>query len=173
METEDSMLSKLWGVSGGERTQEVRPADLSSALSHSSSISSQLCALLILIHSERRRLYCLLFPSCFPGRGNGAAVICGVELEDGNNNGFSVFHVLMGGEWFLCQGREQLARRLGEIKRGGPLNNSQQAISAVFIQSWRTLTLDVLISAVCTELIHLLGDLIISDYSQKWSPINN
>lgn len=73
---------------------------MSSVLSPSSSFSSQLCALLILIHSERGLLYCLLFQSCFPGRGNGAAVICGVELEEGDGDGFSVFHVLMGGEWF-------------------------------------------------------------------------
>lgn len=87
-----------------KRDQLTWPAlhGMSSALSHSSSFNSQLCALLIRIHPERRRLYCVLFQSCFPGRGNEAAVICGVELEDGDSNGFSVFHVLTGGEWFPC-----------------------------------------------------------------------
>lgn len=80
-------------------------------------------------------------------------MICSSELEEGDNNGISVFHVLMGGEWFPCRALSSLHE--ATLKMGASLNNLQPAIKADFSYSKQTLTLHMLLSTICTELIHV------------------
>ncbi len=74
-----------------------------------------------------------------------------LQLEEGDNIGISVFHVFMGREWFPCMAGSSFHEATAKMRAS--LNNLQPAIKADFNHLKQTVTLHMLLSTVCAELI--------------------